>query len=78
MLAGNILFLFHCSVKLKSDRNELAFVRYMECEASSDEMGKALKWVCLQWAALGSEKKRDDAGRWRKIESWSRQARGLE
>lgn len=60
----------------ESDENEPAFVRYMKCVPSLDDVDETLRSACLQWEAADSaeqnsdeENKREDkdapaAGKW--------------
>lgn len=38
----------------ESENRELAFVRYKEFVASLDNMNKAVRCMCVQWADAGS------------------------
>lgn len=60
--AGKVLLLFRCSVKGESDRDELAFVRYMKCVTYLDAKDEVLKCSCPQRATPGSEGKEDNIG----------------
>lgn len=61
--AGKIVLLFCGSVKEDFDVDELASVRYMECEALFHEVGETLKCACPQCATSGSGKEREHVER---------------
>lgn len=60
---GKMLSLFRCPINGENVEDRLAFLHYEDCVATSDEAGKALRCVRLQWATTDSGQKRKDGER---------------
>lgn len=52
--ARKFFLLSRCLMGEESESDELAFVRYAECEPPMEKVYKALRFLRLQWATAGS------------------------